>query len=59
MSKETNDSPKPKLLPVLLLRGYVPFGSTRKQPVGAIIELPAEEARRIVKSGIAERADEF
>lgn len=50
---------KPKLLPVLLLRGYVPAGSDNKHPIGAIIDLPAEEARRIVKSGIAERADEF
>ncbi len=45
-------------LPVKLLRGYQPEGM-RKQPLGAELELPADEARRMVSLGIAERNDAF
>lgn len=58
MNKYTNDQ-KPKLLPVLLLRGYVPVAGGKKRAIGETIELPADEARRTVKLGIAERADSF
>ena len=72
---------KPKMLPVRLLKGYVPAGDCIAHPAGGeaveikktdeamtvgdklhrgmIVELQSDEARKIVKAGIAERADEF
>lgn len=48
-----------KTKPVVLLRGYFPENGDAKQAAGTQINLPAEEARKVVKLGIAERADEF
>jgi hypothetical protein len=61
---------KPKFFPVRLKRGYVPLdnpafpkdpaGNTRKIPAGPDpVNLPIEEARKLIKMGIAERADEI
>lgn len=57
-----------EVLPVRMLRGYWPVppaggeddGTDRvKLQPGEEADLPASEARRIVKLGIAERADDF
>lgn len=48
-----------KTKPVVLLRGYFPESGEGKQAIGTVINLPAEEARKVVKLGIAERADDF
>jgi hypothetical protein len=60
---------KPKFFPVRLKRGYVPLdnpvfpkdpltGYTLKIPAGdKVVNLPLDEARKLIKSGIAERAD--
>ncbi len=55
--------------PVRLKRGYVPADPTQPQntmtgwpeklPAGTEVSLPIEEARNIIKLGIAERADEI
>ena len=50
---------EPKTKPVLLLRGYVPESGGGKQLAGSLVNLPVEEARKVVKLGIAERADDF
>jgi hypothetical protein len=59
----------PKKFPVKLLRGYFPrdidhpkhptTGSPIKVERGEIIALPLEEAKDLMKRGIAERADEL
>lgn len=46
-------------LPVKLLKAYWPEDGRAKQAKGAEIDLPAEEARMIVASGIAVRNDRF
>lgn len=51
-------SPKPQTLPVKLLKGYWPKRGGRHQ-AGEEIELPIDEARSVVKLGIAVRNDEF
>lgn len=48
-----------KTHPVLILRGYFPQDGGAKLPKGTKVELPLEEAREIIKAGIAERADEL
>jgi hypothetical protein len=58
-----------KYFPVLLKRGYFPCdpnwpkdvmtGAPQKAKAGEKIELPIDEARTIIKAGIAERADEI
>lgn len=49
---------KARTLPVKLVRNYRPEGhSTRKEDAGSEIELPAEEARRVIEAGIAVRND--
>lgn len=57
--RELPASPPLERRPVRLLRGYRPADSESKEAPGSVHELPIEEARRIVKMGIAERADEF
>lgn len=47
------------LLPVLILRGYWPEDGSAQVEPGNVVDLPADEARKIVSLGIAERADEF
>lgn len=51
--------PKPETKPVRLMRNYVPMAGIEKKMAGETVDLPIEEARRAVKLGIAERADEF
>lgn len=46
-------------LPVKLLRGYFPKDGGTKIPAGTEVELPADEARVLVKNGVAVRNDEF
>lgn len=60
-----------KRLPVRILRGHWPSSPYRhvatdeERPVGTkalvgwVVELEADEARRLVQTGIAERADDF
>lgn len=60
---------KVKRFPVLLKRGYFPAdpdwpknpatGHPEKALSGTTVELPIEEARKLIKDGIAERADEL
>lgn len=57
--REMVDAPALEVKLVRLKHGYRPASGTSKEPEGSVIELPIEEARRIVKLGIAERADEF
>lgn len=58
MTKPVNED-KPKTLPVRLLQGYWPEDGSGKLLDGSIVELPADEARKAVKLGFAERADSF
>ena len=51
--------PSPKTHPVLILRGYYPLDGGPKLPKGTKVDLPIDEAREIIKAGIAERADEL
>lgn len=50
---------EPVLLPVLILRGYWPEDGGSQVEPGNVVDLPADEARKVVSLGIAERADEF
>jgi hypothetical protein len=66
---EDEEKKEVKRFPVLLKRGYFPIdpdwpkdpatGGIQKALVGEKIELPIEEARKLIKDGIAERADEI
>lgn len=66
---EEEEKAKVKRFPVLLKHGYFPMdpdwpkdemtGYPKKAPAGDRISLPIEEARNIIKAGIAERADEI
>jgi hypothetical protein len=68
MSKETQTEPNKKFR-VTLLRGYFPqdpdfpkhplTGSVTKATAGETIELPVEEAKRLLKERIAELPDDF
>jgi hypothetical protein len=67
--KFEEETPKVKRFPVLLKHGYFPCdpdwpkhpmtGAPEKALAGTKIELPIEEARNIIKAGIAERADDI
>lgn len=50
---------KVKLLPITLRKGYRPLDADEKLPAGTEIKLPADEARDIVKKGLAIRGDDF
>lgn len=50
--------PKPESKQVRLLRGYRTAGGVKHSP-GDVLDLPIEEARNVVRLGIAERADAF
>ncbi len=45
------------MFPVILKRGYYPMDGSAKLAEGKKVELPIEEARRLIESGIAARAD--
>lgn len=49
--------PKPKKMPVKLLKGYMPLQGTKKLPKDSVSELPIDEAKMIIEAGLAERAD--
>lgn len=51
--------PKPRTLPVKLIKGYWPASKPGKCLAGDEIELPADEARAAVERGIAVRNDSF
>ena len=65
--EEKKDEVKP--FPVRMKRGYVPIdpawekdpmlGTNKKILMGEEVSLPIDEARRLVKLGVAERADEI
>ncbi len=68
--KFEEDDKSTKFFPVRLKRGYVPLdasfpkdpmtGCTLKIPASEnIVNLPIEEARRLIKMGAAERADDI
>ena len=50
---------KEDALPVKLARGYFPKDGGAKIPAGSEVELPADEARALVKCGAATRNDQF
>lgn len=50
---------EPETKQVRLLCNYMPVAGGNKRLPGEMLDLPVEEARRLVKAGIAERADEF
>ena len=68
MSKQIETEPSKKLR-VTLVRGYFPqdpdfpkhplTGSVAKAIAGTTIELPVEEAKRLLKEKIAELPDDF
>lgn len=45
------------MFPVKMKRGYYPVDGSAKLKEGEEVELPIEEARRLIESGIAVRAD--
>ena len=61
MEDETKRGPgrpaKPASMPVAILRGYFPADGGKKVLPGTVINLPIDEAKRIIAKGIAERAD--
>lgn len=50
--------PKHESKQVRLLRSYKPADGVKQAP-GDVLDLPIEEARNVVRLGIAERADAF
>lgn len=52
----TENKNAPKLAPVTLLRDYW-LEEDERTPAGTTIELPANEAKRLIADGVAERAD--
>ncbi|BCH22460.1 hypothetical protein MesoLjLc_22050 [Mesorhizobium sp. L-8-10] len=48
---------KARKFPVKLLTGYWPLGGGEKMPAGSEAELPADEAKDLVKRGLAARND--
>lgn len=66
---EDEEKKEVKRFPVLLKHGYFPCdpewpknpmtGYPEKAQAGTKIELPIEEARTIIKAGIAERGDDI
>ena len=60
----TDDTPKvgrprkPKLAPILLHYDYW-VNEGRREKAGQVIELPTDEAKRLIAEGKAERADPF
>ncbi len=45
------------MFPVRIIRGYTPLDGSAKLKEGAEVELPIEEARRLIESGAAVRND--
>lgn len=74
MNAETQQARRnqaPETIEVMMLRGYVPFGaeadsfepngkpaSLKKEKKGTVVELPADEAKNLIRKGIAVRPDE-
>lgn len=58
-SNEVTELPQRKTrhFPVRLLTGYWPLNGGEKIPAGTYAELPADEAKSLVKSGLAARND--
>ena len=66
---EDEEKKEVKRFPVLLKHGYFPAdpdwpkdpatGGIQKALSGTKVDLPIEEARKLIKDGIAERADEI
>lgn len=59
IKRGTGRPPAQKTHPVLILRGYWPQDGGEKLSAGTKVELPIEEAREVIKAGIAQRADEL
>jgi hypothetical protein len=47
------------MFPVRILRGYYPLDGSKKLEPDTEVELPISEARHLIESGIAVRADEL
>lgn len=57
--KDGDEAGEGQTLPVKLVRNYRPEDGGDKCVKGAEIDLPADEARKVVRAGIAERNDDF
>lgn len=58
MARVTKDYPDgTKTAFVKIVRGYFPEDGSKKLPVGTEIDLPLDEAKRLIAEGVAVRND--